>query len=178
MVKATKRNKDVEKQLKEHFRNNELVTSFLMIGMENSGKHTVLKQLERIFNRKYESNLEEYTSIIKNNLVSSISALCSFIHYNNINECKETIKEIQSEMEKDITKSNLCELCEKVYRNESVYELFNQSLVDYTREVYFLDNMERIKKEDYIPTNEDILYASFPKNVLFLNTKNARKLLK
>ena len=178
MVKLTKRNKEVDKQLQKHFKDNEFAAVFLLLGVENSGKHTFLKQLETIHNQKYDSNLEEYTSIIEDNLISSISTLCSFVHYNNINTCNEIVKEIQSELSKEVNKEKLCELCEKVYRDESVYELVQQNLVDYTREVYFLDNMDRLKMKDYLPTREDIFYTSFPRKRSFFEYKERKNTFK
>ena len=168
--KARKRTKDLENRLLERNKELQFTVPVIIHGMENSGKRTIIKQLEILFNDKY-NNLEDYRKPIEDNLFASIHTLCSFITDNGINVCSETIKQLLLELEKnEKDKIKICELADSLYHNESVFDKFNDDgLMEFTREIYFLERMNDIKENNLI--KRDILSACLPGNNSFSKFK-------
>ncbi|KAK5577792.1 hypothetical protein RB653_002740 [Dictyostelium firmibasis] len=162
-------NKQIEKQLKEEKKIMDSELKLLLLGTGDSGKSTVVKQMkilhlegysqeERINQRQfvYRNIIEIAYSIIRGcgilNLVipSHFGSICS-----SIEEIFETKN--YTNLDKSVLKG-VAELA----KNESFINAANNSGSNFqlhSSSQYFLDDIARFSEEDYIPTDQDILYT-------------------
>ena len=159
-----KRTKILDNLLLETRKKHQRAMPVTILGMKNSGKSTLLKQLDFIYNDKFSGNLDQYKTIIVDNVYSSLSTLCMFIHNNKLKVSKKTFNELDFQLQQEIkNKSKIEILGERLYYEESVHDKFKENQQEFTREIFFLNQLNEILSENFVPDRMHIFYASFPK---------------
>ncbi|KAJ5072433.1 guanine nucleotide-binding protein alpha-4 subunit-related [Anaeramoeba ignava] len=160
-----KRNKRIDSLLKQDkiFLQNEI--RILLLGAGESGKSTLFKQMKILQNGKFgKEESVFYKPYIYENCISQMKALINEaeklgipienqeialkfleINSNNFEMNYQFVNWIQTLWEDQGIK--------KTYENKDKNFQFNDSTI------YFFENIERIGKEDYIPTEQDVLHC-------------------
>lgn len=144
-------------------------TKLLLLGPGESGKSTIVKQL-RIINNKWLSDEERnsYKSIVRSNAITSMGALVKALqksnHFEDLTEEEQefgeslssptvmSLNEISQEMMLAIKTLWASEIVKNRFKNKSDVQIIDSA-------AFFFDNVERISKQDYVPTDEDILLS-------------------
>jgi len=144
-------------------------TKILLLGTGESGKSTILKQLRIIYKNGFpEDELLTYVPIIHGNIISSMATLARNMLANGMfDSCPEEIKEHASFISKpDVASQTMCnsEITQAVrelwaspvvktrWENKSDLQIIDAA-------AYFFDNLDRITKENYIPTQDDVIQS-------------------
>ncbi|KAH7415450.1 hypothetical protein KP509_14G044500 [Ceratopteris richardii] len=163
--------------LKEHAETERNVVKLLLLGAGESGKSTIFKQIKILFQKGYD-DLEKrsFIPVIHANVYQSLITLLNgckeFAENDDVNPSKYVLLPENQEFgdklslmefpehfprldEKNALKVRSC------WRDPAIQEAFHRGnelqLPDCTR--FFLDNLLRLAGENYIPSQEDILYA-------------------
>lgn len=166
---ARNKSKELDKEVRKinyYFNNNRDTVMFL--GKNNSGKHSFLKQVSYLNMKEIYSDLGDtewiqmHKKIIEKDVFAAISTLCSFIYTHELSQGTEEAKQLELELQKECKDNNeICKLATKLYQNEIVYQKLNSELVnEFSREIYFLENMERILSATFVPGFNEILRSS------------------
>ncbi|KAJ3425071.1 guanine nucleotide-binding protein g(o) subunit alpha [Anaeramoeba flamelloides] len=139
----------------------------LLLGPGESGKSTILQQIQIIHKKKFD-DLEErkkYRLVVIDNIVHSIQTLVTAsVHLQKKiqNTSEKEIEEIFN-LENDVkafTQEQI-NLIRKIWESDSIQETYTQRntfhLFDSAK--YFLDDLDRITETDYIPTVKDIIQS-------------------
>ncbi|CAG8646318.1 10858_t:CDS:2 [Paraglomus occultum] len=164
-------------------------TKLLLLGSSESGKTTVLKQLKIIHGKGLENEREQYRHIVHLNVLTAIKALAKGFEVNNLtlenSENDEHLAAILSlsSIKESLNRQSLSlqaavgglksaddataillanyESVKAVWSDSAVQKYFESAndigLQDSAK--YFLDNVDRLAQENYLPTDEDILQA-------------------
>ncbi|XP_028134613.1 guanine nucleotide-binding protein subunit alpha homolog [Diabrotica virgifera virgifera] len=142
----------------------------LLLGAGESGKSTFLKQMRIIHGIKFENHLvKEYQQVIYQNLVKGMRVLADARDKlgipwgdNNNSEYGQKLLEFDSKTVLDSKNFNqFSPLLSKLWKDNGIkraYERRREFQLSDSVE-YFLNNLERISRPDYIPTNRDILHC-------------------
>ncbi|KAJ6229164.1 guanine nucleotide-binding protein g(o) subunit alpha [Anaeramoeba flamelloides] len=160
-------NQDIDEMLRKEHEEMDKESKLLLLGPGESGKSTILKQIQAIHKKKFDDPEErkKYRLVVFDNVVHSIQSLVTAsTHFNNeiTNVSESEIEEICS-LENDITDftQEQADLIKKVWESETVQETYLQRnkfhLFDSAK--YFLDNIDRITEQDYVPTVKDIIQS-------------------
>nr|CAD7444954.1 unnamed protein product [Timema bartmani]CAD7460412.1 unnamed protein product [Timema tahoe] len=142
----------------------------LLLGAGESGKSTFLKQMRIIHGVKFEPELvKEYQHVIYQNIVRGMKVLADArdklgIPWENSKNClySDQILQFDNNMMLDgrlflLYAPSLYNLwkdsgIKKAYERRREFQLSDSVQ-------YFLDNLERIARSDYVPSHQDILHA-------------------
>ncbi|KAL0491006.1 guanine nucleotide-binding protein alpha subunit [Acrasis kona] len=142
----------------------------LLLGAGESGKSTIFKQMKIIHKNGFTiEDLKAYKSTVRNNIVKSMKSLITAAYSFNykINgqknvEAAEFISSIDEVALVDIGRLWTVSLADQLrllwldpsiqaaYRKRHLFQLDESA-------PYYMKNIERISKEDYLPTQEDVL---------------------
>ncbi|TKR61632.1 hypothetical protein L596_028721 [Steinernema carpocapsae] len=160
--------KQIDKQL--YAQKARMIQKLLLLGPGESGKSTCLKQMQILHNNGFtQAEIEDRKCIVYSNTVQSMLAISSNMANLGImleNQGLENgILAIQRHVDEGFetsafspeVKAALIGLWEDAgvracYEKRSQYQLNDSAK-------YFFDNLERISKKDYMPTEQDILYT-------------------
>ncbi|KAJ3428656.1 guanine nucleotide-binding protein g(o) subunit alpha [Anaeramoeba flamelloides] len=163
--KQAKKNKRIEKQLQEQNRQQNLEVKILLLGTGDSGKSTIVKQMQILYKGGFPKNeLLNYKNVIRSNIKYYIKTLIK-----SCNQLGLKISEKNSDLAEDFVrtvKKSSPDITEQV--RESIIMLWRDSIIKEAYErrdeyqlpdasKYFLDRTNEICKEDYIPIPMDIL---------------------
>jgi len=138
------------------------INKLLLLGAGESGKSTLFKQMITIYGKGYpEAERKTFTSIIYNNVISSMKTLCQMSeHYGTVAPENQEKKQIVDELkgDEDID-ANLGMYLKALWNDAGIQATYEQrshyQLTDSTK--YFCDRLDDICREDYIPTQDDVL---------------------
>ncbi|RHZ82675.1 hypothetical protein Glove_106g5 [Diversispora epigaea] len=177
-LKAEKEEKDKQKDAK-----------LLLLGSSESGKTTVLKQLKIIHGKGLEAERQQYRRIVYINILTAMKALTNAVtdlgyklkiennqqhleKFQKLTSIKESLNcnsfTIQAAMKDQKLDDDALDLYREhvdsikaLWNDPTIKKCYNSAseigLQDSAK--YFLDNIDRISKSDYLPTDEDILQA-------------------
>jgi len=138
------------------------INKLLLLGAGESGKSTLFKQMIQIYGKGFpESERKGFTSIIYNNIITSMKTLVQQSDQfgpvgSKLEAHKQLIDELKGDEEID---EKLGETLRELWEDEGIQQTFEQranfQLTDSTK--YFLDRLEEIMKDGYIPSEQDVL---------------------
>eukprot|EP01129_Flabellula_baltica_P013711 TRINITY_DN6424_c0_g3_i1.p1 TRINITY_DN6424_c0_g3~~TRINITY_DN6424_c0_g3_i1.p1 ORF type:complete len:353 (+),score=74.30 TRINITY_DN6424_c0_g3_i1:49-1107(+) len=158
--------REIQKQLNRAGREQKHLIKILLLGAGESGKSTVAKQFRLI--HQDEFNDEErifYTSIIHSNIYSSIKAIVSAgaklgieIEDEKCKEIADSLVDGSYEWDGELNRKSAKDFgllwvnpqVEEMYYRRAEYQLSDCA-------EYYLNDLKRIAKSDYLPTDDDIL---------------------
>eukprot|EP01129_Flabellula_baltica_P013709 TRINITY_DN6424_c0_g1_i1.p1 TRINITY_DN6424_c0_g1~~TRINITY_DN6424_c0_g1_i1.p1 ORF type:complete len:367 (+),score=80.46 TRINITY_DN6424_c0_g1_i1:37-1137(+) len=158
--------REIQKQLNRAGREQKHLIKILLLGAGESGKSTVAKQFRLIHEDNF--NDEErifYTSIIHSNIYSSIKSMVTAgsklgieIEDEKCRVISDALIEGSYEWDGELNHQNAKDFS-LLWNNPDVQEMYEKraeyQLSDCAE--YYLNNIKRIAKSDYLPTDDDIL---------------------
>ncbi|KAJ6249661.1 guanine nucleotide-binding protein g(o) subunit alpha [Anaeramoeba flamelloides] len=162
-------NQTIEEQLKMESNTSYKEVKVLVLGTGESGKTTFLKQLRILHKEGFvEQDHEQYKITIKQNAIIHTKALisaCTTYGWNlseeNMKVAKKFLnygtnaKDLTTEVANEISALWGDEALQRAYHNRHLFQLPDST-------DYFLENIVRISKEDYIPSERDMLNCRIP----------------
>lgn len=169
--KENLRNQQIEVEIEKSRLAMQKEVKLLLLGAGESGKSTVAKQLRIIHNKPFtKQEIESYRPIVFINIINNISALCKAMNKleikfadNSLLTDKENIIQLSTELytnEVELTEE-IAESIEKLWSDKGIQECWTRRSEYQIGDsaAYFLDNLERYKQEDFVPTQEDVVYS-------------------
>ncbi|KAF2899725.1 hypothetical protein ILUMI_06451 [Ignelater luminosus] len=165
-----RRSRELDKQLKNDSKKLQRIMQLLLLGTGESGKSTIIKQMQIIhINGFSEKEKQDKIPNIKQNIHESIYTL--IYNMDKISPPVELKHDKSKESAEYIIKLGANELVEYpdeyydhvkiLWADPGVQETFKRSnefqLIDSAN--YFLDRIDDIRKSDYIPTVQDMLFC-------------------
>jgi len=167
---AASRSKAIDLQLRQERRKRRSEVRLLLLGAGESGKSTFVKQMRIINDVAFtEAELDEYRKLIHVSIVRGLQVLLQAKKKLGVPFQTEGL-EPQADMAlafnsyHSINRSNMADiavLCQLLWSDPALKEVFRRRAEFQVMDSigYFLDNLDRIKAGDYVPSNQDILYA-------------------
>lgn len=163
---AERKNKEVERQLKEDKQSFERTVKVLLLGSGDSGKSTVLKQMRVIHDQKWTpSEVENFRHQVFNNLTFGLKAVYDAMEYFELEvseENKKYLPYINSPI--DIRDGQpypeeYFEPLKRLWEDPGIRQCWERGNEVALPEnlAYFFPDMERLFKPDYSPTEQDII---------------------
>ncbi|KAJ3450380.1 guanine nucleotide-binding protein g(o) subunit alpha [Anaeramoeba flamelloides] len=167
LSKQSKRSKRIDQMIAQEQDEQNKEVKILLLGTGDSGKSTVVKQIQILYKGGFKKEqLERYKNILRSNLKIYIKSLIRGCEKLNIpisdkNETiaqdfvqnvKKSSSEITEQLSQDIQTLWADPGLKKAYENREAFQLPDAAN-------YFLDRVDAICKEDFIPTEKDILHC-------------------
>jgi GTPase SAR1 family protein len=156
------RSKALESKMSQDHSADQQINKLLLLGAGESGKSTLFKQMITIYGKGFpEAERKTYTSIIFNNMLTSIKTLAQqSANYGPVAASVESSKRAVEECkgDEDIDKALGAHIkalwkdggIQTTYQNRSLYQLTDSA-------AYFFDKVDEVCSPGYIPTEQDIL---------------------
>lgn len=165
------RSKNLDKTLQTLHQQQETVHKLLLLGAGESGKSTLFKQMVSIHGEGFKTEERKgYTSIIHGNILQSLRVLCeqsdrlSQQPFGEETQVKPEANQIKKFFQHDVKLDSpideeMAKRIDYLWRDAGIrrtYELRAKfQLTDSTD--YFLNDIMRVSKANYIPTEDDVL---------------------
>lgn len=165
-----RRSDAIDRVLQEDSRKLWSECKLLLLGNENSGKSTIVKQMKIIhYNGYSEEELMLYRNIVYKNLLEGIKALIDAMNYLEIEveqmenqaNCRY-VMEYELDPDPDATlDARLGQAVAAIWSDSCMAKVFEHESEFYlmTSAPYFFDEAKRIADPDYCPTEIDVLRA-------------------
>ncbi|BES95917.1 protein alpha subunit [Nesidiocoris tenuis] len=164
------RSQEIDKMIEKEKHSFRRQVKLLLLGAGESGKSTFLKQMRIIHGIKFEPELiREYKQVIYQNIVKGMKVLVDARNKLDIpwehpvnNDNGEYILKYDNSLVLDTRLfTHYAPTLGDLWKDSGIKRAFERrrefQLSDSVQ--YFLDNIDRISRVDYIPTNRDILHA-------------------
>ncbi|XP_022903440.1 guanine nucleotide-binding protein G(f) subunit alpha [Onthophagus taurus] len=169
-VEAESHSKKIDEQLKKDFKAYSTKIKLLLLGTGESGKTTIIKQMKILhINGFSEDEKKEKIPDIWQNIHESIYSIVNNlirieppleIKSEDVKKSEEFILNIGPNTPETFT-DEYCDHVKKLWLNETIQAAYSRSneyqLIDSAK--HFLDKLDTIRKKDYIPDIQDILYC-------------------
>jgi len=167
--KDRNRDKEIEAQLKKEKKELQHTVKILVLGAGESGKSTLVKQMKIIHGDGYsESELKDMGVSILENIRDSLCNMTNAMDTLGIEyEHKETEtlaklfndEDASTIVDQEDFSPEMIDASKKIWKDAGIQQVYTRRneyhLVDSCR--YYLDDLERIFKEDFTPTVDDAL---------------------
>ncbi|KAJ6249069.1 guanine nucleotide-binding protein g(o) subunit alpha [Anaeramoeba flamelloides] len=164
--KERKKNQKIESMLNGP--NEKKQVKILILGTGESGKSTFVKQIHLIHKDGFDTKTRERFKIaIHFNLIKGLQDLIEGLPL-----IRKNVQKSLSEVAQDFLQLNprtgltttIIDAVESLWADESIKEMYEQrSLIQIPSSTnYFLDSLERISKNDYLPNDNDIIMCRIP----------------
>uniref|UniRef100_A0A8C2IYQ7 Uncharacterized protein n=1 Tax=Cyprinus carpio TaxID=7962 RepID=A0A8C2IYQ7_CYPCA len=164
------KNKEINLILAEQQKKKRREIKLLLLGTAESGKTTFMKQMKIIHGSGFlEDERRGYTKLVFQNIFQAISEMTDAMKTLKI-PYSNPQNEIYAQWFQDLDihqitqlQSNYVEAIRHLWADEGFMDCYKHKRVyqlDSTK--YFIDNLERIAAEDYIPTHQDVLRVRYP----------------
>jgi len=165
---ALARSKQIEKNLKEDGIQAAKDIKLLLLGAGESGKSTIVKQMKIIHDSGFTpEDFRQYKPVVYSNTIQSMVAILRAMQSLQIS-FREMAREQDGKMVFDIVtrmedtepfSEEFLLAMKRLWTDEGVQQCFQRSneyqLNDSAK--YFLDDLDRLGRKDYMPTEQDIL---------------------
>ena len=155
---------DIDSQIRADRQKMRTEAKMLLLGAGESGKSTILKQMQLIHGTGY-SNEERHAfkEIIFSNAVQSMKVILEAMQTlgieNKLVEEQAYLESVPAQLEGDVMPQEVATSIKKLWKDERVQSCFQRSkeyqLNDSAK--YYFDSIDRISASDYLPTDQDIL---------------------
>lgn len=164
-------NAEIEKQLKADKRNARRELKLLLLGTGESGKSTFIKQMRIIHGQGYsDEDKRGYIPLVYQNILSAMHSLTRAMENLRIpyrdSSNPERANYIRSIDPKNVTtfEKDYYEATKNLWADAGMQECYDRrreyQLSDSAK--YYLTDLDRIAKPDYLPTEQDVLRARAP----------------
>ncbi|KAJ1505195.1 guanine nucleotide-binding protein subunit alpha [Coelomomyces lativittatus] len=155
-------NAEIDRQLKEDKVTFNKDVKMLLLGTGESGKSTILKQMQLIHGVGYSSeDRKEFKQVIHQNLLQSLRTLVEAVEKCNLSYEKVTKPQLEFfSMASDahFTKDQVLVLKQFLLENavQAVFKRANEFQINDSAKYYF-ESLDRLVASEYMPTDQDIL---------------------
>lgn len=145
------------------------VNKLLLLGAGGSGKSTLFKQMITLYGKGFpESERKNYTTIIYNNILVAMRVLCEQSDkYGKVSKANEALKRAMLEdvKEDDEINEEIGQMIKSLWADPGIQATYEkrakyQLLIDSTS--YFMEKIDEVMKDNYIPTEQDVLRSRVP----------------
>ncbi|KAF6732978.1 Guanine nucleotide-binding protein G(i) subunit alpha-2 [Oryzias melastigma] len=165
---AADRSKMIDKNLREDGEKAAREVKLLLLGAGESGKSTIVKQMKIIHEDGYsEDECKQYRAVVYSNTVQSIMAIIkamTFLHlaYENPEreeDAKTLFKMAGEAEERGALPEEMANIIKELWADAGIQNCFTRAREYQLNDsaAYYLNDLERISKPDYIPTQQDVL---------------------
>jgi len=173
LKEAQKINKRIDKLLKDAKRDKRRELKLLLLGTGESGKSTFIKQMRIIHGKGYnEQDKMSFIKLVYQNILTSIQNMSNAmqqlqIPYSNPDNLGESEKLSDILIDRVTTFdhfSGYVPAVSSLWQDAGIQQAYERrreyQLSDSTK--YYLNDLDRIKQPDYLPTQQDILRVRIP----------------
>lgn len=162
-------NKEIDRQLQRDRKDMRRELKLLLLGTGESGKSTFIKQMRIIHGSGYsKSDRLKFKVLIHRNILTAIQAL---INAMEMLEIAFESADIEMQDLLDVRPEDIVELRQEqfqsishIWRDKGVQQCYQRrreyQLSDSAK--YYLDDLDRISREDFVPTTQDVLRVRVP----------------
>ncbi|XP_013861730.1 guanine nucleotide-binding protein G(i) subunit alpha-2 [Austrofundulus limnaeus] len=165
---AAERSKMIDKNLREDGEKAAREVKLLLLGAGESGKSTIVKQMKIIHEDGYsEDECKQYRAVVYSNTIQSIMAIVKAmsrlnIDYKNparVDDAQQLFALAAAAEEQGILPEDLANVIRRLWADRGIRSCFARSREYQLNDsaAYYLNDLERIAKADYIPTQQDVL---------------------
>ncbi|XP_033939721.1 guanine nucleotide-binding protein G(i) subunit alpha-2-like [Gymnodraco acuticeps] len=165
---AAERSKMIDKNLREDGEKAAREVKLLLLGAGESGKSTIVKQMKIIHEDGYsEDECKQYRAVVYSNTIQSIMAIvkamaCLKIDYSSngrVDDAQQLYSLSAAAEEQGIFPEDLSNVMRRLWGDSGIQSCFKRSREYQLNDsaAYYLNDLERIAKADYIPTQQDVL---------------------
>ncbi|XP_068598432.1 guanine nucleotide-binding protein G(i) subunit alpha-2b [Brachionichthys hirsutus] len=165
---AAERSKMIDKNLREDGEKAAREVKLLLLGAGESGKSTIVKQMKIIHEDGYsEDECKQYRAVVYSNTIQSIMAIVKAmaslqIDYSSpsrMDDAQQLFALSAAAEEQGILPDDLANVIRRLWGDSGIQSCFARSREYQLNDsaAYYLNDLERIAKADYIPTQQDVL---------------------
>ncbi|XP_043979286.1 guanine nucleotide-binding protein G(i) subunit alpha-2-like [Gambusia affinis] len=165
---AAERSKMIDKNLREDGEKAAREVKLLLLGAGESGKSTIVKQMKIIHEDGYsEEECKQYRAVVYSNTIQSIIAIIKAMSNLKIEFEDSSRKEDAGQLsllssdaeEQGSLPEDLSKVIQRLWEDGGVQSCFTRAREYQLNDsaAYYLNDLERIAKSDYIPTQQDVL---------------------
>lgn len=160
-----KASKEIEKTLDEQFKIDDSKVKLLLLGAGESGKSTIFKQMRVLFGAALtEDEKQQITPVVYSNTITSMKILCA--ETKNMGYDQDVV--VKDKLDFMLAVNDQCEINEEVggaikalWADPGVLKTWKRrsefQIVESVK--YYFSEIDRIMKEDYVATQQDMLLA-------------------
>ena len=162
---AMKASKEIEKLMNKQFEMDNSKVKLLLLGAGESGKSTIFKQMRVLFGAPLtEDEKQQITPVVYNNTITSMKILCS--ETKNMGYDGEVI--VKDKLDFMLGLDDACEINDEIggaikdlWTDPGILQTWKRraefQIVESVK--YYFNEIERIMKDDYVATQQDMLLA-------------------
>ncbi|KAB5583960.1 hypothetical protein PDJAM_G00105000 [Pangasius djambal] len=165
---AAERSKMIDKNLREDGEKAAREVKLLLLGAGESGKSTIVKQMKIIHEDGYsEDECKQYRAVVYSNTIQSIMAIIKAMSNLKIDygdpartdDARQLFALSAAAEEQGILPDDLANVIRRLWADSGVQGCFSRSREYQLNDsaAYYLNDLERIARADYIPTQQDVL---------------------
>ncbi|XP_067908139.1 guanine nucleotide-binding protein G(i) subunit alpha-2a [Heterodontus francisci] len=165
---AAERSKMIDKNLREDGEKAAREVKLLLLGAGESGKSTIVKQMKIIHEDGYsEEECRQYKAVVYSNTIQSIMAIIKamgnlkidFGESGRADDARQLFALSGTAEEQGILPEDLANVIRRLWGDTGVQACFGRSREYQLNDsaAYYLNDLERIARSDYIPTQQDVL---------------------
>ncbi|KAM7006947.1 guanine nucleotide-binding protein G(i) subunit alpha-2-like [Tautogolabrus adspersus] len=165
---AAERSKMIDKNLREDGEKAAREVKLLLLGAGESGKSTIVKQMKIIHEDGYsEDECKQYRAVVYSNTIQSIMAIIKamanlkidYEEATRADDARQLFALSAAAEEQGIFPEDLSNVIHRLWADGGVQGCFTRAREYQLNDsaAYYLNDLERIAKSDYIPTQQDVL---------------------
>lgn len=164
---AMKASKELEKQMKQDFNKERQKIKLLLLGAGESGKSTIFKQMRILFGAPLsEEEKVQITPVVYANTIASMKILVdetiNMEYTNDVSEAnKGHFELLQNISDKDKINTEIGTAIKELWKDPGIVLTWKRrvefQIVESVK--YYFNEIDRIMKDDYVPTQQDMLLA-------------------
>ncbi|XP_058498362.1 guanine nucleotide-binding protein G(t) subunit alpha-2 [Solea solea] len=162
-----KKSKELEKQLQQDADKDAKTVKLLLLGAGESGKSTIVKQMKILHQGGYTKEEQlEFRAIIYGNILQSALAIIRGMEMLGIGfgassaqEDAQKLQNLSDSIEEGSMPTELADVIQKLWKDSGVQAAFDRAAEFQLNDSagYYLNEMDRICKADYLPSEQDVL---------------------
>ncbi|KAJ3429570.1 guanine nucleotide-binding protein g(o) subunit alpha [Anaeramoeba flamelloides] len=162
---ANKQNKKIDNMLKKLKNNIDEEIKILLLGAGESGKSTLFKQMKLLQDGNFdEDDFQTYKNIIRQNVITQMRVLILASDQLGvpIQNTKDANVIREAKNHNEVWDEKFPQTLNTLWSDQGIQKTYDQRDTQFhlnDSSAYFFNNIERIGKTDYRPTQEDILNA-------------------
>ncbi|XP_013864512.1 guanine nucleotide-binding protein G(i) subunit alpha-2 [Austrofundulus limnaeus] len=165
---AAERSKMIDRKLKEDDEKSQREVKLLLLGAGESGKSTIVKQMKIIHEDGYsEDECKQYRAVVYSNTIQSIMAIIKAMSNLKIDyedssradDARQLFSLSATAEEQGNLPEEMSKIIQRLWEDGGVQSCFTRAREYQLNDSasYYLNDLERIAKSDYIPTQQDVL---------------------
>ncbi|KAJ8259802.1 hypothetical protein GJAV_G00173610 [Gymnothorax javanicus] len=165
---AAERSKMIDKNLREDGEKAAREVKLLLLGAGESGKSTIVKQMKIIHEDGYsEEECKQYRAVVYSNTIQSIMAIIKAMSNLNIeyeepsrsDDARQLFALSAAAEEQGLLPEDLAKVIHRLWADSGVQGCFTRAREYQLNDsaAYYLNDLDRISKPDYVPTQQDVL---------------------